>query len=82
MNERKPQDSAALMLVVIVGIFVTGTLIALIVGSFLGMQGGENVWAGLFSIVTAVLGAVGGWIAGTTIEKGKRNGNGVPPPTE
>ena len=85
MDARKPQDTAALLLVVILGVFVLGSMTALIVGAFMGLPGGKGVWSGLFSLATATLGAIGGWIGGQQVERNRRNGNGathVPPDQE
>lgn len=75
-TERSTTDTAALLMIGIVGFFIVATMTILIVLAFAGKPGGENVWAGMFSLCTALLGAVGGYLGGTTIEKQKRNGNG------
>lgn len=73
---RDPKDQVALGLLTIVGIFVGGTMIAMIALAFAGAgtgDGGERVWAGLFSLVTACLGALGGYLGG--VATAGRNGN-------
>lgn len=79
MNERSTQDSAALLLIMMVGLFVVGTMIALVVLAFAGQTGGQAVWAGLFSLTTAILGVVGGYLGATSIEQQKQKRK---PPTD
>jgi hypothetical protein len=76
--DRSTTDTAALLLISIIGLFVVGTMIALIVLAFSGATGGESVWAGLFSLMTAALGGVAGYLSGTQIQqqRQRRNGNG------
>ena len=59
-----PRDSAALVLVGVVAFFVVGSMSVVIIFAFNGVPSGENIWAGMFSIVTAILGAVGGYLTG------------------
>jgi len=49
-------------------------MILLIIFAFNGTGDGtgENVWSGLFSLTTAILGAVGGYLGGTTMEARKQ----------
>lgn len=77
MGVRDAKDTATLGLVGIVGLFVVGTMIALIVLAFNGATGGEAVWAGLFSLMTAVLGAIGGYLGGTAVEARKHPPEGA-----
>jgi len=57
------RDQVALLLATIVGVFV---LVSLVFVFVLGLRGEslDDVWAALFALVTAVLGALGGWLAG------------------
>ena len=59
------REATALILVGIVGFFVVASMAVIILLAFQGIPSGENVWAGLFSIVTAILGGVTGYIGGT-----------------
>ena len=59
------REATALILVSIVGFFVVASMAVIILLAFQGIPSGENVWAGLFSIVTAILGGVTGYIGGT-----------------
>lgn len=75
-DKRTTQDTAALMLVGFVGLFILGSLTTLIVLAFRGVGTGEtgaNVWAGLFSLVTAILGAIGGYLGGRGVSARKRD---------
>jgi len=58
------RDNAALAMVGIVGFFVVASMAVIIIFAFSGVPSGENIWAGLFSIITAILGAVGGYLGG------------------
>lgn len=60
----KARDTTAVLLVAIVGFFVIASMAVIIIFAFSGVPSGENVWAGLFSIITAILGAVGGYLGG------------------
>ncbi len=60
------REATALILVGIVGFFVVASMLVIIVLAFQGVPSGENVWAGLFSIVTAILGGITGYITGAT----------------
>lgn len=82
---RTATESAALMLIMIVGLFVFGSMVALIVLAFTGATGGESVWAGLFSLMTAALGCVVGVLGGSQYEQRRRTAAAAqppPPPTE
>ncbi len=59
------REATALILVGIVGFFVVASMAVVILLAFQGIPSGENVWAGLFSIVTAILGGITGYIGGT-----------------
>ena len=59
------REATALILVGIVGFFVVASMAVIILLAFQGIPSGENVWAGLFSIVTAILGGITGYIGGT-----------------
>ena len=59
------REATALILVGIVAFFVVASMAVVILLAFQGIPSGENVWAGLFSIVTAILGGVTGYIGGT-----------------
>ena len=59
------REATALILVGIVGFFVVASMLVIILFAFQGVPSGENVWAGLFSIVTAILGGITGYIGGT-----------------
>ena len=59
------REATALILVGIVGFFVVASMAVIILLAFQGIPSGENVWAGLFSIVTAILGGITGYITGT-----------------
>ena len=72
-KDRSTSDTATLLLITFVGIFIVGSMIALIVLAFEGQPGGESVWAGLFSLSTAILGAVGGYLGGTAVEQRRKN---------
>lgn len=67
MEARKTQDTAALMLVGFVGIFIFGSLVILVIGAFVGYPADGKVWAGLFSLCTAILGAIGGYLGGQAV---------------
>ena len=58
------REAIALTLVSIVAFFVVASMAVVILLAFQGIPSGENVWAGLFSIVTAILGGVTGYIGG------------------
>ena len=68
------KDKSALMLIGFIGIFILGSMILVVILAFQGTGDarGENVWAGLFSLTTAILGAVGGYLGGTTMEARKQ----------
>ena len=72
-----PKDRAALALVGFVGIFIVGSMIALVVMAFTGATGGENVWAGMFSLTTAILGGIGGYLGGTAVEARRHENTNV-----
>ena len=75
MNERNPKDTVAFGLLTIIGIFVGGSMLTMIILAFAGAgtgEGGERVWAGLFSLITACLGALGGYLGGVAVSQ--RNG--------
>ena len=59
------REATALILVGIVAFFVVASMAVIIVLAFQGVPSGENVWAGLFSIVTAILGGITGYIGGS-----------------
>jgi len=67
------KDKSALMLIGFIGFFIVASMILLIIFAFNGTGDGtgENVWSGLFSLTTAILGAVGGYLGGTTMEARK-----------
>ena len=67
------KDKSALMLIGFIGIFILGSMILVVILAFQGTgdSTGENVWAGLFSLTTAILGAVGGYLGGTAMEARK-----------
>jgi heme/copper-type cytochrome/quinol oxidase subunit 4 len=71
------KDKSALMLIGFIGFFIIGSMILLIIFAFTGTGdgSGENVWAGLFSLTTAILGAVGGYLGGTAMEARKHEPN-------
>lgn len=75
--ERSTTDTAALMLVGVVGFFVVASMVAIVVMAFAGVGAGENIWAGLFSLATAILGALAGYLGGQAVTTRKRNGNGA-----
>src|SRR4029077_7760690 len=54
--QHRAQDRTALALVVIVGFFVVASMLVVVIFAFSGVPSGENIWAGLFSIITAILG--------------------------
>ena len=58
------REATALILVGIVAFFVVASMLVVIVLAFQGVPSGENVWAGLFSIITAILGGITGYIGG------------------
>ena len=58
------REATALILVSIVAFFVVASMAVVILLAFQGIPSGENVWAGLFSIVTAILGGITGYIGG------------------
>ena len=60
------REATALILVGIVAFFVVASMAVVVVLAFQGIPSGENVWAGLFSIITAILGGITGYIGGTT----------------
>lgn len=66
-----PKDRTAMALVGLVGVFIIGSMVLLIVFAFKGTGdgSGENVWAGLFSLTTAILGAVAGWLGGSAVAR-------------
>lgn len=66
-----PKDRTIMALVGLVGVFVIGSMILLVIMAFLGTGdgNGENVWAGLFSLTTAILGAVAGWLGGSAVAR-------------
>lgn len=68
----KGQDRIALIMAGVVGAFVLGSLAIILVLIFTGVAPGDNVWAGLFSMMTAILGALGGYFGGVAVEA-KRN---------
>ena len=59
------REATALILVGIVAFFVVASMFVIILFAFQGVPSGGNVWAGLFSIVTAILGGITGYIGGT-----------------
>ena len=69
MSHRAPQhraqDRTALALVVIVGFFVVASMTVVVIFAFSGVPSGENIWAGLFSIITAILGGITGYLGGS-----------------
>ena len=71
-KDRSTSDTATLLLITFVGIFILGSMTALVVLAFKGQPGGESVWAGLFSLCTAILGAVGGYLGGSAVEQQKQ----------
>ena len=58
----RPRDTAALVLVGVVVFFVVTSMGVVIIFAFEGIPSGQNIWAGMFSIVTAILGAIGGYL--------------------
>lgn len=79
-ERRSTKDTATLLLIGIVGLFILGSLVALIVAAFEGQPGGSNIWAGLFSLCTAILGAVGGYLGGQAVGSVRRSTPPPPPP--
>lgn len=67
------KDKSALMLIGFIGFFIVASMVLLIIFAFQGTGdgSGENVWSGLFSLTTAILGAVGGYLGGTAVEARK-----------
>lgn len=61
------REATALILVSIVAFFVVASMVVIILFAFQGVPSGENVWAGLFSIVTAILGGVTGYLGGQAV---------------
>ena len=57
------RDRVALLLAATIGAFV---LVSLVFVFVLGLRGEklDDVWAALFALMMAVLGALGGWLAG------------------
>lgn len=75
----KARDQVAMLMAGIVGIFVVGSLAIILVLVFTGVAPGDNIWAGLFSMMTAILGGVGGYMGGVAMEA-KRNAAEAAPP--
>lgn len=71
------KDKSALMLIGFIGFFIVASMILLIIFAFNGTGDGtgENVWSGLFSLTTAILGAVGGYLGGTAVESRRHQPN-------
>jgi hypothetical protein len=59
---RETKDTVALVLACTVAVFVFATLIAVFVLALRGI-GLPDVWAALFSLMTALMGALAGWFA-------------------
>ena len=59
------REATALILVGIVAFFVVASMAVVIILAFNGVPSGENVWAGLFSIITAILGGITGYLGGS-----------------
>lgn len=70
-----PKDRTAMALVALVGVFIIGSMVLLVTMAFLGTGDGEGerVWAGLFSLTTAILGAIAGWLGGSAAAARKPN---------
>lgn len=60
----EPKDRVAIMLACTVGIFVAISTIGFFFLAYAGLNVGKG-WAGLFSLMTAILGALAGWLGGT-----------------
>lgn len=65
---RDTDDEVALILVVVVGVFVVVSLALLIGLAFVGKPS-ANGWSGLLTLLTATVGAVGGWWAGKAVRR-------------
>jgi len=68
---RSTKDIAALSLIGFLGLFLVGSLVVVIFLAFTGAGGGEDLWSGLFALITAILGAIVGWLGGTAVEAQK-----------
>jgi hypothetical protein len=64
----KARDRVALLMAAVVGLFVLGSLAIILVLVFSGRAAGDNIWAGLFSMMTGLLGALGGYFGGVAVE--------------
>ena len=71
-----PRDRAALLMALVIGAFILGSLIVVFVLALRGV-GLPDVWDSLFGLVVAALGVLGGWLGANAMAK--RNGNGRPP---
>lgn len=61
---RDARESVAMLMALAIGIFLVASLIALFVLALNGVEVGD-IWGALFALATAILGALGGWLAGT-----------------
>lgn len=75
MSPPNARDNAALAMVGIVAFFVVASMAVIIIFAFSGVPSGENIWAGLFSIITAILGAVGGYLGGQATARKRTPGS-------
>ena len=66
-----PRDKIAGLLAVVVGVFLLMSMVGVFILAW-NDKAGENIWAALFALATAVLGGVTGYLAGTATTK--RNG--------
>lgn len=73
---REARDSVAMLLATAVGIFVLGTLVVVFVLALNGV-GLPDVWNSLFGLVVAIMSALGGYLAGSSMTE-KKYGNGGP----
>jgi uncharacterized membrane protein len=68
------RDRVAMLMAMVLGAFLLLSLVGVFVLA-LNDQAPENLWAALFSLATALLGGLTGWLLGTSTTR-KQNGNG------
>lgn len=68
---REARDSIAMMLAIVIGVFLVMSLIGVFILA-LNNEAPTNLWAALFSLATAAMGGVTGYLAASTQAAMKR----------
>jgi membrane protein YqaA with SNARE-associated domain len=69
---RDTRETVALVLACTIGAFLLLSLVGVFVLA-LNDNAPENLWAALFSLATALLGGVTGWLAGSALKPESKN---------